>query len=388
VTQLPGMIKTSLRKMVIARRKTASAPLFIFAVASMLTVFGFRSAPGCELPGRIISSTFDPNKRMHEFRVPLKSPDFTNVSVLKQHLTFATVLTRILIAEVSSRSRSKCSIIASTSLFPGLRVSVHYSLLDESDKCSGLVTDILTDFVPSQESVEKIVSSIASAKKFSATHTAGYMMEANNVLNDVLRYIYEKDSAMHALVSVGPVDFESTSPSSFLTWLEIQRSSNRMMLTPLVMCRSEDEILNTGPSNGNMPYSSIIAPQALSLALPENQSPPPRLHYVVVVGGDFQPEYAVHRSVATEKYCRHENTYSLGAANSPFVARTRCLTEVFHNTDTWVALFCDPRDCSSEELAEKVATTIVNDPDVVALGRVFARYAQARGPYLVKLRNK
>lgn len=388
MTQLLEMIKTNLREMVIARRKTASASLFIFTVVSMLTVFGFRSAPGCELPGRIISSTIDPNKRMHEFRVPLKSPDFTNVSVLKQHLTSATILTRILIAEVSSRSRSKCSIIASTSLFPDLRVSVHYSSLDESDKCSGLVKDILADFIPSQESVEKIVSSIASAKKFSATHTAGYMMEANNVLNDVLSYIYEKDSAMHALVSVGPADFESTSPSSFLAWLEIQRSSNRMVLIPLVMCRSDDEILNGGPSNGNMPYSNIIAPQALSLALPKNQSPPPRLHYVVVVGGDFQPEYAVLKSVATEKYCRHENAYSLGMANSSFVAQTRCLTEVFHNTDTWVALFCDPKDCSSAELAEKVATTIANDPDVVALGRAFAKNSQARGPYLVKLINK
>jgi hypothetical protein len=39
-------------------------------------------------------------------------------------------------------------------------------------------------------------------------------------------------------------------------------------------------------------------------------------------------------------------------------------------------------------LAEKVATTIANDPDIVALSRAFAKYSQERGPYLVKLINK
>lgn len=372
-----------------ARRKAAapsSALCSIFSAACVLTIFGFPLASGCELPGPIVSSTFDANKKMDEFRVILQSPDPTNIAAVKKHLTSATILTRILIAEVASRSRGRCNIIASTSLFPDLRVGVPYdSLTENSDRCSGLVTDILAGFTPSQESVEKIALSIAGAKRFSASHPAGYMTEANNALNAALKYIYEKDSVMHALVSVDSSEFESTSSASFITWLETQRSSDRMLLAPLVMCKSDEEISNADRSNAYLPYSNIVVPQAISLALPTSKSSSPRLHYLVIVGGDFRPENAVFRSAGTEKYCRHENTYSLGPTGSSLVAQTRCLTEIFHNTDTWVALFCDPKDCSSAELAEKVATAIASDPEVVGLGTTTAKHAQPRGPYLVKL---
>jgi hypothetical protein len=364
----------------------SSALRSIFSAACILTIFGFPLASGCELPGRIVSSTLDANRKINEFRVVLQSPDLTNIAAVKQHLTSATILTRILIAEVASRSRGQCNIIASTSLFPDLRVGVQYnSSTENSDRCLGLVTDVLAGFTPSQESVEKIASSIAGAQRFSANHPGGYMTEANNALSAALKYIYEKDSVMHALVSVDSSEFESTSSSSFITWLRTQRSSDGIGLTPLVMCKSDEEISNADRVNGNMPYSDIIAPQAISLPFREDEASPSRLHYVVLVGGDFQPENAVLRSAATKKYCRQKNTYSSGPVDSSFVAQTRCLNEIIHNADTWVALFCDPKDCSSAELAKSVATTIANDPDVVALGRAFAKHAQPRGPYLVKL---
>jgi hypothetical protein len=364
----------------------ASALFFFFLIAFLITVSGFRSASGCELPWRVISSGTDPNKQMREFRVSLQAPDFSNIPSVKQHHTFATILTRILLAEVSSRSRGQCNIMASTSLFPDLRIGVYYNAeMDQSDKCSNLVKDILVTFSPSQDSINQITASIAGGMKYSATHAAGYMSEANNALNDVLKYIYEQDSVMHALVSVSTSDFESALPSSFLDWLGVQRFSDRMALTPLVMCNSADEISNAERSNETMPYSNVIAPQAIALPLPENQSSPPRLHYLVVVGGDSGPENAVVRSAATDKYCHHEHEYPSGPTGAPFLARTRCLTEIFHNTDTWIALFCDPRDCSSAELAQKVAAGIANDPDVVALSKAFAKHGQARGPYLVKV---
>jgi hypothetical protein len=372
-----------------ARRKAAaasSALRSIFLAACILTICRFPLASSCELPGRIVSSTLDANRKMNEFRVILQSPDLTNISAVTQHLTSATVLTRILIAEVASRSRGQCSIIASTSLFPDLRIGVQYdSSTADTDRCSGLVTDILAGFTPSQESVEKIASSIDGAKRFSASHPGGPMTEASNALNAALKYIYEKDSVMHALVSVDSSEFESTSSVSFIKWLGTQRSSDGMVLTPLVMCKSDEEISNANRADRTLPYSNIIAPQAISLPFREDEASPSRLHYVVLVGGDFQPENAVLRSAATKKYCRQKNTYPSGPADSSFVAQTRCLNEIIHNADTWVALFCDPKDCSSAELAKSVATTIANDPDIAALGRAFAQHAQPRGPYLVKL---
>jgi hypothetical protein len=368
-------------QMVVARRKTSNtkvARLAILLATCLITVPGFLSAFACEFPSLLVTSTGDASRRVIEFRARLQSPDFANISAVKQHLAFTTILARVLIAEVASRSRGQCNIIASTSLFPDIRIALNrITTLDGLDTCSDIIKDILVGFTPSGEAVENIAASIASSKRFSIQHPAGFMTEANNVLNEALKYIYEETSVMHALVSVSPNEFDSISSNSFTLWLQNQRSNGRLELTSLVFCKSDEEVLSIRLSNREMPYSNIILPQTISL------SSLSRLHYVVLVGGDFLPENAPLRSAATRKYCGHENTFS--SDNSSFVARTRCLTEIVHNTDTWVALFCDPNVCSSAEMAEKVATAIVNDPEVIALGKLNAQNNQIRGPYLIKL---
>jgi hypothetical protein len=251
-----------------------------------------------------------------------------------------------------------------------------------------MARDILSDFTPSVDMVGQIASSIADHGKRTASSTDGDMLEAVAILDEVLKHIYEENSAMHALVSVGPEDFESISAELFITWLERERSNRSMALTSLVMCSSDEEISNARPSNGEMPYSNIIRPQTISLTMPKAKSLASRLlSRVVLVGGDFRPENSPLRSSATRKYCGHQSIFSTVKPGISFEARTHCLTDFVHNTDTWVLIFCDPESCTSDEVAEKVAAAIADDPEVVALGKESAQNGQARGPYLITVRS-
>ena len=216
---------------------------------------------GCEFPNGMIRSTASSDGRSQEFRVTLGPPDYRDDTATKQHLIFATVLARLVTAEVESRSRERCSIVASTSLFPDLRI-----VPTNTEK---LCADaIRVDFKPREELVSKITSSIASARSVSP---AGYMTEADNILREALRHVYAKGTPMAALVSVEPSDFESMSVPSFLRWFEAERANQRAALTPIAYCESSEDKPNARPSNGGMPYSNISQSQVLSVAIPRGR---------------------------------------------------------------------------------------------------------------------
>jgi hypothetical protein len=326
--------------------------------------------------------TANASEQLHEYKILLSPPNYKNLPAAQEHVVFTAVLTRILSDEAASRSHHRCNIIASTSLFPNIRVVFR----DPSEpECSDTVRDILSNFTPSAELIGKIASYLASEKKADAISPAGYMSEAENILGEALRRIYEESSAMYALVSVRAENFESIVASSFVHWLRNQRSDGKAVLAPLDICKSDDEISKARPSNGEMPYSNIISPQALALTMPE-LTQTRRLSYVVVVGGGGGPVNSPLRSAATRKYCSRQSRFLTGTENS-FAARTRCLVEVVRNTDTWVTFFCDPQDCSSEDMAEKVAITIANDADVVEFAKNNSMNNQVRGPYPIKIKS-
>jgi hypothetical protein len=325
--------------------------------------------------------TVNTSEQLHEYKVQLLPPNYKNLSATREHLVFTTALARVLSDEAVRRSQGQCNVSASISILPDIRVGIKGS---SEPHCSDVVRDILANFTPSVDSIDKISVSLAAQKKADVINPAGYMSEAENILTEALRHIYEKGSVMHALVSLGAEDFESISASSFVQWLQNQRSDGNVALAPLDICKSDEEISKARPSNGEMPYSNIIPPQALTVLQPAQ---PRRLSHVVIVGGEPRPANTPLRSAATRKYCNRENTFSSEIENHSFVARTRCLVEVIRNNDTWVTLFCDPRDCASENMAEKVATTIANDADIIEFGKASAANDQVRGPYRVKIKS-
>lgn len=347
----------------------------ICLIVCLILITRYSSASGCEFPSGFLRST-----AVQEFRVPLGPPDYRDASATKRHLIFATVLARLFTAEVARQSRGRCAIIVSTSLFPDLRVTP----ANDETSASVCANTLRLNFQPKEEAVSKIASSVASVRRASP---AGYMTEAGNILRETLRHVYDAASPMHALVSEMPSDLESMSAASFVEWFEGERANERTVLTPITYCESNEEKLNARPSNGGMPYSDIIQPQTVSVEMPNDRLlKSGGLSYAVLVGADSRPQNSPLRSAATEKYCGRENSFSTGPADQ-FVARTKCLVEIVHNTDTWALIFCDPQACLTEDQAKTIALAIRDDPEVVSLGKASAVNDQSRGPYLVKLKH-
>jgi hypothetical protein len=271
---------------------------------------------GCEFPPTIFSSI------MSSYEALLVPPDYKSLPALQQHAAFTEVF-----REMSNlrgfRARGRCSIVASV-LFPNMRIFMRSDGASEP-QCADIARDFLSGFTPSVEEVSRFASFIAEDKRRAVARPASDMIETETIQNESLEHIYAETSVMHALVSVGAKDFETISAAEFLEWLQNQRSAGAMRLTPLVMCKSDDVVSKARPSNGEMPYSNIIPPQVISLAIPKPQSAPRKLFHAVMIGVAYRPRFAPQESAVERKYCGRENTFSSEAAVNSFTAWTRCL---------------------------------------------------------------
>jgi hypothetical protein len=336
---------------------------------------------GCEYAPGILNQ--DANSQ--EYAVLLVPPDQNDLAALRQHVAFTKIFSELSTIR-GFHSRGRCSFFASDNFFPNIRITAR-SYDASGSQCADIARDFLSGFTPDVKEVNYFASSIAEDKRRAIARPAGAVIEAETIQNEALKHIYAENSVMHALVSVGAGDFDAISASEFIAWLRNQRLAGGFRLTPLVMCKSDDDISKARPSNGGMPYSNIIPPQSISPAIPKPQSAPRKLSHAVMISVAFRPKYAPQQSAVERKYCYRENTFSSGLAGEPFAAWTQCLSHNVHNTDTWVTIFCNPKSCASAELAEKVAVAIANDSELVALGKVSALNGQARGPYLIRVED-
>lgn len=335
---------------------------------------------GCEFPPTFL--TWTANSK--EYAALLVPPDYKDLPALRRHVAFTQLFRELFNIERFMRVGGRCTVIASDDFFPNLRIYVRPNEASEP-QCADVARDILSGYTPRAELVGQFAARIAEDKRRDVGRPASDMVEAETIQNESLKHIYAEKSAMRTLVSVGAEDFESILAAEFLEWLQNQRSAGAMRLTPLVMCKSDDDLSKTRPSSGGMAYSDIIPPQVISLAIPKPQSASRKLFHAVMIGVPYRPEYAPQESAAERKYCGHENAFSSGAAGNSLTAWTRCLAQNVHNTDTWVTIFCIVDSCPTAELAEKVAIAVASDSGLVTLGKDSAQHDQPRGPYLIKL---
>lgn len=283
---------------------------------------------------------------------------------------------------VRRRFGGKCGVAASVSLFPDIRVSINGDGSNSQQSCSDQVKAFFSDLQIKPEEIEKASSAIVRSKQLSLDNPAGVMIEAEDILNRALTQIYDDRSLMHALAVVD-VDLSRVSVADQMTsWLREQRMDRSLELLALVKCGADYR--GVPDHRSSMPYSGLVEPQSLTVSLPVPRSGKPRLlRSVVIVGAYVHGETTKLKSAATDKYCGGESQPLVDLQANVSTARILCLVEIVHNKDTWVVLFCDPKDCTSEVVAEKIGASIATDPETIALARESARQGQQRGPYVV-----
>jgi hypothetical protein len=113
------------------------------------------------------------------------------------------------------------------------------------------------------------------------------------------------------------------------------------------------------------------------------------LRYAVVVGDPDAPPSFAAASEVEAKYCDREHSFLIGDASQPRVIITiqpRCLTTGVQDLDSWTTIYCDPAQCTSEDVAKDVMAAIGSDPDVLEFARRSSNTAISRGPYLISIK--
>lgn len=350
----------------------------------------------CEYPSVFGNMLVPHEKRLGELRITLSPPDYQSAASLQRHLAFSSIWAQLLSAELRTQTGGQCSAVIGPDLFPDLRIYLtrNRSGRDKGADLSMCVYALQEALVKSRfdrQSITMAASAEARRKlqRISNPAGAGAIINANNILDIALAYIYESHTVMHALVSLGPEVYEALDVNDFVGWVQAQRSAVRLGLSPLAMCAPDTEQRSSQvrAATGRLPYSGIIPPAPLTLSVNADTPDMMRLlRHAVIVGNGPAIANSRFSTPATDKYCNQTRAFTIGRDSGSDVAipvHIRCLRAVVHNNDGWTVFFCDPVDCT-ESAAEEAMAAIASDNDVLDHAKDDEK-KHPRGPYLIKV---
>jgi len=376
--------------------------LLLGIILSALFISAKESFSGgeCEYPEYFSTLLVPSDSRLGEVQIVLGAPDYDDVAALQQHLSYATILGTLISSALKDQTRGLCNAVIAPARFPDLHAVLFMTDAPSATEtnrslCLRVLQDNLLESQPDEASVRKIASSKADGMLRAIASPGGLPTDvAHDILRNALRYIYDVDTVMHALVSVDHETFQSFDAFGFLVWLRNQQSAGTLRFISIPTLdrgcggnRRHGDL--RGAHASKLPYSAIMPPGAVKILMRRKGPALNRaLRHVVVVGNDRGHANAPLLSPAADKFCNRERTFAIAEDSGTAVVATvwiRCLAETFYAADSWVVFFCEPNDGISENAAEKIMKTIANDPDVLALAGSGTGNKQPRGPYVVNV---
>jgi hypothetical protein len=362
----------------------------VFVASTLLSVTYSFAQERCEYPSLVGSLLTAPENQAGEFRISLDPPDYYDRSSTQRHLAYSSVWGKVLSADLAAHTGGRCNAVISRSLFPDLRVYLSVSRDRGIGDARSLACDhILGNILLQSQHDDRVILRSASDEESWLVHAGstskGGRAEAQRILDAALPQIYEPDSVMHSLVSLGADIFASLDGNSFRTWVDTQRATQKIRLSPLRMCdptSMPDRLLE----NSRLPESRIMPPGAIELS-PGKGRTGFHIRRALIVGGHGTVANAPIKGPGTDKYCDQEHAFAFGedaAGTGPSTILIRCLHASLYG-DAWTVFFCSPPGCASDRTMELALAMIGSDPDVRALATGNGKYVQPKGPYLVRL---
>ena len=256
--------------------------------------------------------------------------------------------------------------------------------------CLGALQDAISQPERDTSVIKKAASDEISLVQRWSESRGNFIVEADNILKQAMRSIFDYGTTMEALASVGALEFQEINDKIFEEWLRNQRVSFKIARIKFSKCNENSETLPDQEQIAEIyrfPNSSVIKPGVVNIRA-ATRDKDAMLHKLVVIGlktPSFLPGVtaAVHADVLT-RYCNRERTFFDNSRNDEITVTVRCL-RVVELTRPWVVLFCDPKDCSTKESAEIIASAIAEDPAILAWVQANTENSQPIGPYLVNV---
>lgn len=343
--------------------------------------------------------SFEPHEQFAGmFRVLLHSPDIRDPAAIQNHTVLSKIWRRTVYQEILRKTRGSCRAIIHD-YFPGQLVSLIVFRTTQIDRerlaCTQALEDVLQNFLPTDELIKSATKWTASIAQMRRTGRDAAEMDPNfdaSIIQDAaLQLIYEKNSLLHALISVDVAAFEAVDAASLRTWIQSQRQPRRPLLESIPHClpprrdlAAPDHVPPKRHVSTILPAGEINLSRALGGSLPAG----PLRHGVIVGHTDQPPRSAVGSEIGTT-YCMREHVFPIVDDFSPhatITVRLRCSETGISDLDSWVIIYCDPSDCTSERIEKAVMTAVANDPEILKFARRGSDTESPRGPYLVTIR--
>jgi hypothetical protein len=373
--------------------------LILALIGSLVIASPSRSEDSCLL--RAGNFNLQPNEHFAGmFRIALNPPDLRDSVAVQRHVALSETWADTISREISTKTGGLCSALILPEGFPGLRVTLTVNLtanqIDrEKSFCAHALEDILKHFQPTDQLIKQAVKRgalfIQPSQPAPGVAAVDLLGDEANISQAALPLIYEKGSLLHALASVESATYAAVEAADLRTWIQGQRSPERPLLESIPHCLPPRGDLASSPGIPRERSDSPILPPGEIDLLRSQNGPLPMgpLRHVVVVGDPAEPPSLAVASEVKTKYCNREHTFSIGGDSSPRASATvrpRCDTIGVYDLDAWNIIYCDPKDCASENLEKAVMAAIASDPEVLDFARRSSDTAIPRGPYLINIK--
>jgi hypothetical protein len=372
---------------------------FVIAVGFFYLPSSFVSAEAvihtCGLPNTYGAAIIPVKNQLGEFLIELKPPEYSDRNSVREHLVFSRLWSRILSLNLQARTHNACDAILDASFFPSLwaylMVGTPRGVVSDQAKCLDALQSAIAQSEQDTSILKKAASDEASTIQSWSESPGNFIVEADNILKQSMRLIFDHGTVMEALASVGAAEFKEIDNDAFENWLRKQRADSKIFRIDFSKCTPTSEVLSNQKQNtdvSQLPSSTFKEPGVINVRAGSQGRR--SLLYDVVVIGLKTPSYSLPGATAVvqadvlTRYCNHERSFSDDSVGLKTAVTVRCL-RVVELMRPWVVLFCDPKDCSTKESAEMVANAIAKDPDILALVRASAENSQPIGPYLVNV---
>jgi hypothetical protein len=349
----------------------------------------------CGPPNIYGAALISPENRLGEFLIELQTPDYSDRNSVREHLIFSRIWSRILRSNLRTKTRVACDAILDASFFPSLwaflTVETPRDAVSDRAQCLNALQEGLTQPEQDASVIKKAADDEMTAIQRWSESRGNFIVEADNILKKSTPLIYNYGTVMEALASVGAKEFQEINVDNFEQWLRRQSALVKIFRVNFSSCAGDSESasnLKLGTEAGRFPSSSVTEPGVINVRVGD-QEKGPLLYSAVIIGLKTPPSFLPGATTVVQAdvlagYCNHERAFFDDSVASNITVMVRCL-RVVELTKPWVVLFCDPKNCSTKQLADTVAKAIARDPAILALVQANTENSQPIGPYLVNV---
>jgi len=245
----------------------------------------------------------------------------------------------------------------------------------ERRACLDVFRRLLGEIENDAAAIRKAIDNLKTRDTWAHGSSASSPLRSSAAMRQAIPRIYDEDSTVHALFSIGAAHYATITVDQFRRWMaNVRRSGPTRWLTDDPQLDAEG---GTFERDINA-WHEMPTPKRSMELIEINGFGPADIRAAVLVAVKL-PADEKNANGVVEKYCRGKWNAKVDPADRTF---PRCEFENVFFREMWVQFYYLAEDGTDETL-RRLAADIARDPDVLALAATNRDGGRASHPYLV-----